>query len=169
MILSGWAVYAMIYLSFGLSGSPSLRIALFIAYGIYFGLTEPTEQKAWIAGLVPTHLRGTAFGYYHGVIGLGALPASLLFGLIWQVWGTAAAFTAGACPAMAACLLPSPEYRKQALSSTHLGFAYPRGASAMEIPDLAWCSGKVSRPGTNAQTGDNGSLRGLHRETPASR
>jgi MFS family permease len=104
MILSGWAVYAGVYLAFGLAESMTARIALFMAYGIYFGLTEPAE-KAWIARLVPSHLRGTAFGYYHGVIGLGALPASLLFGLLWQTWGVATAFTTGAGLAMAACVL----------------------------------------------------------------
>jgi MFS family permease len=104
MILSGWAVYAGVYLAFGLAGSMTARIALFMAYGLYFGLTEPAE-KAWIARLVPSHLRGTAFGYYHGVIGLGALPASLLFGLLWQTWGVATAFTTGAVLAMAACVL----------------------------------------------------------------
>jgi MFS family permease len=104
MILSGWAVYAAVYLGFGWAGSMTARIALFMAYGIYFGLTEPAE-KAWVARLVPSHLRGTAFGYYHGAIGLGALPASLLFGMLWQTWGAAAAFITGAAFALAACSL----------------------------------------------------------------
>jgi len=104
MILGGWAVYALVYLAFGLAGAMTTRIALFMVYGIYFGLTEPAE-KAWVASLVPSHLRGTAFGYYHGVIGLGALPASLLFGLLWQLQGAAVAFTTGAGLAVAACLL----------------------------------------------------------------
>lgn len=104
MILSGWAVYAGVYLAFGLAGSMRARIALFMVYGIYFGLTEPAE-KAWIARLVPSHLRGTAFGWYYGVIGLAALPASLIFGLLWQARGPAAAFTTGAALALAACLI----------------------------------------------------------------
>ncbi len=65
-------------------------IAAFMVYGI-FGLTEPVE-KAWVADLAPAALRGSAFGCYHAVVGLGALPASLVFGLVWQLWGAPAAF-----------------------------------------------------------------------------
>ena len=106
MILAGWLCYAAIYLTFGwLTSAPAL-IAVFLAYGLYFGLTEPAE-RAWVASLVPPQLRGTAFGWYHCAIGLAALPASLAFGLLWHRWGAATAFTAGAVlAALAAVLLP---------------------------------------------------------------
>ncbi|NTW67099.1 MAG: MFS transporter, partial [Nitrospirae bacterium] len=69
--------------------------ALFAVYGIYFGLTEGVE-KALVADLAPVHLRGSAFGLYHLTVGFGALPASLLFGLVWERFGAAAAFGMGA-------------------------------------------------------------------------
>ena len=81
-----------------------MLIVVFVGYGIYFGLTEPSE-RAWVADLVPKHLRGTAFGYYHGVIGLGALPGSLLFGFLWQHFGVGTAFLSGAGLAMGASIL----------------------------------------------------------------
>jgi MFS family permease len=77
---------------------------LFAVYGIYFGLTEGVE-KALVADFAPTHLRGSAFGLYHLVVGIGALPASLLFGVVWQKIGTAAAFGMGAGLALLASLL----------------------------------------------------------------
>ena len=95
MIVLGWLAYALIYLAFGLVNSPAWLIVIFLAYGIYFGLCEPAE-KALIADLVPRAVRGTAFGCYHGAIGVAALPASLLFGLLWQTCGMAAAFFTGA-------------------------------------------------------------------------
>jgi MFS family permease len=104
LITSGWLVYAFVYLGFGMTYSPAWRIALFMIYGVYYGLTEPSE-KAWVSRLVPEHLRGTAFGYYNGVIGLGALPASLIFGFLWQAFGSAVAFTTGAALALVASLL----------------------------------------------------------------
>ncbi len=104
IIVAGWIFYAAIYLAFGWLDSPPMLIGIFLAYGIYFGLVEPAE-RAWIASLVPPHLRGTAFGWYHGAIGLATLPASLMFGLIWQRWGTSAAFTTGAVLAATAALL----------------------------------------------------------------
>ncbi|MFB0507995.1 MAG: MFS transporter [Thermodesulfobacteriota bacterium] len=104
MILSGWIVYAGIYFAFAVVDSPTMLIVVFVGYGIYFGLTEPSE-RAWVADLVPKHLRGTAFGYYHGVIGLGALPGSLLFGFLWHRFGVGTAFLSGAGLAMAASIL----------------------------------------------------------------
>lgn len=106
MILAGWLFYAAIYLTFGWLNSAPRLITVFLAYGIYFGLVEPAE-RAWVAGLVPPHLRGTAFGWYHCAIGLAALPASVAFGLLWQQFGAAVAFSAGAVlAALAALLLP---------------------------------------------------------------
>jgi MFS family permease len=107
MILAGWLFYAAIYLTFGWLNSAPWLIAVFLAYGIYFGLVEPAE-RAWVASLVPAQLRGTAFGWYHCAIGLAALPASVAFGLLWQQWAAAVAFSAGAVlAALAAVLLPA--------------------------------------------------------------
>ena len=107
MIIAGWIFYAVIYLAFGWLDSAPFLTGIFLAYGIYFGLVEPAE-RAWIASLVPPQLRGTAFGWYHCAIGLATLPASLLFGLLWQQWGTAVAFTTGALLAATAALLLVP-------------------------------------------------------------
>jgi len=70
-------------------------IAVFLLYGVYFGLIEPSE-RAVVADLVPAHLRGTAFGYYHFIVGIAALAASLLFGFVWQTLGVTSAFVMGA-------------------------------------------------------------------------
>ena len=114
MILAGWLFYAAIYLTFGWLHSAPWLIAVFLAYGIYFGLTEPAE-RAWVASLVPPPLRGTAFGWYHCAIGLAALPASVAFGLLWQQWGVAVAFSTGAVlAALAAILLPAARDAKGA-------------------------------------------------------
>jgi len=104
MIAVGWIVYALVYFGFAKVNSTAGLIAIFLGYGLYFGLTEPAE-KALVSRLVPADLRGTAFGWYHGVIGLGALPASLLFGLVWHSFGAAAAFNLGAGLALAAAAL----------------------------------------------------------------
>jgi MFS family permease len=111
LIIVGWMVYAAIYLGFGLTSSNAALVALFLGYGIYFGLTEPVE-RAWVASLASQESRGSAFGFYHGAIGLTALPASLLFGIIYASAGPAAAFGTGAGLALVATVLllrvPSP-------------------------------------------------------------
>jgi len=95
LILSGWLYYALIYLGFALATQKELAVFLFLAYGLFYGLCEPSE-KAFVADLAPKELRGTAFGYYNLVIGLFALPASLIFGWVGQAWGYPAAFVVGA-------------------------------------------------------------------------
>jgi MFS family permease len=112
MVLIGWAFYAVVYLLMGFTASTAILIVLFLAYGLYFGVTEPVE-RAWVASLAPSDLRGSAFGYYNGAIGIGALPASIVFGGIWAAFGPAAAFTFGAVMAGIAVLvlLRVPEMR----------------------------------------------------------
>jgi ABC-type spermidine/putrescine transport system permease subunit I len=41
------------------------------------------------------------------IVGLGAFPASLLFGLVWQQFGSAAAFDMGAALALVASVMLS--------------------------------------------------------------
>jgi MFS family permease len=106
VIVTGWLVYALVYAGFGAATQNWHAWALFAVYGIYFGLTEGVE-KALVADFAPAHLRGSAFGLYHLIVGVGAFPASLLFGLVWQKFGAAAAFGMGAGLAMLASLMLS--------------------------------------------------------------
>jgi len=104
VIVAGWIVYALTYAGFMIADSVWETWTLFAVYGLYFGLTEGVE-KALIADFSPAHLRGSAFGLYNLMIGVGALPASLLFGWIWQSFGSEAAFGTGAAFALAASIL----------------------------------------------------------------
>ena len=87
-----------------LASSLTIVIAVFLAYGLYFGLTEGVE-KAWVADMAPVDARGTAFGIYNAAIGIGGLAASLLFGAIWTRVSPQAAFLTGAALALAASVL----------------------------------------------------------------
>ena len=104
VIVAGWLVYAVVYAGFGLASAHWHAWALFAVYGVYFGLTEGVE-KALVADFAPEHLRGSSFGLYHLIVGVGAFPASLLFGLVWQQFGSAAAFGMGAGLALLASVM----------------------------------------------------------------
>jgi MFS family permease len=104
LIVSGWTLYAAVYLGFALASDAWHAWALFAVYGVYFGLTEGTE-KALVADLVPRGQRGAAYGWFNLAIALGALPASLIFGAIWQTTSPALAFLFGASVAVAAAIL----------------------------------------------------------------
>lgn len=102
-IVGGWLVYAATYAAFAFATTAWQAWALFLFYGVFFGLTEAPE-KLLVVRLAPADARGTAFGAYHFSVGIAALPASLLFGEIWQHAGPEAAFLTGAGLAVAAVL-----------------------------------------------------------------
>jgi MFS family permease len=103
IIALGWGWYALVYLGFAHATQTWHAWALFLAYGLFFGLTEGVE-RALVADLVPADRRGTAFGWYNGVIGAAVLPASVVFGLMWDWKGSAFAFTVGAASAALAAV-----------------------------------------------------------------
>jgi MFS family permease len=89
VINTGWGIYAFVYISFALLVflSPELQIVatfvLFAVYALFYAFTEGTE-KAFVADLVSDEKRGTAFGLFNFSIGLGALPASIIFGILYS-------------------------------------------------------------------------------------
>lgn len=100
-LIAGWLVYAAVYLAFAFASRQWHAWALFAAYGVFFGLTEGSE-RALVSDIVPADRRGAAFGWYYLAIGLGALPASIIFGVLWDRLGSAVAFEFGAAMALAA-------------------------------------------------------------------
>ena len=104
MIGAGYLWYAAIYAAFAWTSTPATTIAVFLAYGLYFGLTEGVE-KAWVADMAPATARGLAFGIYNAALGIGGLAASLIFGAIWTRVSPHAAFLTGAALALAASVL----------------------------------------------------------------
>jgi len=100
-IVAGWAVYSLIYLGFAFARHQWHIWSLFTLYGIYFGLTEGTE-KAFVADLVPSELRATAYGIYNFAIGIAAFPASFIMGVLWQAFNPMVAFAFGAVLALIA-------------------------------------------------------------------
>jgi len=85
----GWGIYAFVYISFALLVflSPDLQIVatfiLFAVYALFYAFTEGAE-KAFVADLVSDEKRGSAFGLFNFSIGLGALPASIIFGFLYS-------------------------------------------------------------------------------------
>lgn len=104
LLVAGWLLYAAVYVAFAFASDAWHVWALLGAYGLFYSLTEGAE-RALIADIVPANQRGSAFGWFHLAIGIGALPASLLFGMLWDRHGPATAFATGAALAIAATLL----------------------------------------------------------------
>jgi len=100
----GWVVYALVYAGFAFAKSELAIAALFVVYGLYDGLTTGA-QKALVAAAVPASSRATAFGWFHLTVGILTLPASVVFGLLWDAYGSRVAFLTSAGLAAAALVL----------------------------------------------------------------
>ena len=102
-ICLGWIVYCLAYAGFAFAASPLHAWGIFAVYGLFFGLTEGAE-RALVADMVSDQMRGRAFGLSHAAVGIAALPASVLFGLWWKLFGPRTAFLIGAGLALAAAI-----------------------------------------------------------------
>lgn len=103
VITLGWFIYALVYLGFALASEIWQVWLLFAGYGVYYGVVEGVA-RAFVADLVHEEKRGTAYGLYHGVVGLTLLPASLIAGWLWQAISPATPFYFGAGLAFLAML-----------------------------------------------------------------
>jgi MFS family permease len=110
-VIAGWVIFALVYFGFAFATVQWHAWALFGVYGLYFALTEGAE-RALVADFAPVARRGTAFGWFNLTVGLGALPASVVFGLVWDKLGAHSAFIMGAAlagvAAVGIALIPKP-------------------------------------------------------------
>ena len=122
LILVGWLIYGLLYLGFALVAEAWQMWLLYGLYGIYYGAVEGSA-RALVADLVPSEKRGTAYGVYNAAVGILALPASLIAGVLWSGlggwagFGPAAPFLFGAVLALAAMLLLTFGLRPQTVTS----------------------------------------------------
>ena len=114
----GWGIYAFVYLSFALldrlpdGWQIIATFILFAVYALFYAFSEGAE-KAFVADVVKSEVCGSAFGMYNFAVGLGALPASVIFGLLYKAFGASVAFGTGAVIACISMLLLAVIVREQ--------------------------------------------------------
>ncbi|MBK7385129.1 MAG: MFS transporter [Flavobacteriales bacterium] len=96
VLLSGLALFAVVY--FGMANVNSLwaMATLFFLYGVYAAATEGIG-KAWISNVVPRSETASAIGTYAGFNSICALVASSFAGLLWFAFGPEVTFVVTAC------------------------------------------------------------------------
>ena len=104
VITYGFLIYALVYFGFAFASFQYQAWLFFIIYGFYYGLTDGVSRSFVSKMILPQH-RATAFGIYHAVVGLIALPASLLMGFLWDWRGPRIAFMFGMSLALISALL----------------------------------------------------------------
>lgn len=103
LLMTGWLVYALVYLLFPFARALPLFLGLFIVYAVPFALTEGAE-RAWVAELVPSALHGRSYGAYYMIVGLCTLTGTILFGYLYQEFSPVLAFHAAAGLSMFAAI-----------------------------------------------------------------
>ncbi|MBU4316718.1 MAG: MFS transporter [Proteobacteria bacterium] len=95
VLLGGYGLYAVVYLSFGFitAGNRYVLWVFWVLYGIYCSMTEG-NIKAFVADLSPGGSKATALGFLHTISGLGLLPASVIAGILFS-WQEGAPFVFG--------------------------------------------------------------------------
>jgi MFS family permease len=104
LMVTGWVLYGLVYLGFAVLTSGWQAWLLMAVYGGYYAMTDGVA-KAYVADLVPAEHRGTAYGVFNAAIGVTALPASVIAGLMWTWIAQPAPFYFGAVLALLASLL----------------------------------------------------------------
>jgi MFS family permease len=110
VLVAGWLVYGAVYLGFALAGAAWQIYFLYALYGVYYAMVEGTA-RAYVADLSSAEHRGTAYGIYNTAVGIMALPASLIAGILWQGafnwqgFGASAPFLFGSAMSLIAVLL----------------------------------------------------------------
>jgi MFS family permease len=109
-IALGWGLFVLVFIAFAFNTSLGWGWILIALYGLHAGLIEAAE-RTYPAMLASAETRATVLGWYYFAYGVGLLPASLIFGILWDLWSPSAAFLINAGASLlvtfALFLLPS--------------------------------------------------------------
>lgn len=105
--LLGWSLLWLFaaHVALGLAQGLAGVVVGTLCWGLHLGFSQGLLATL-VAATAPAELRGTAFGLFNLGMGLALLIASVAAGWLWDQFGAASAFAAGAvCAGLAALLL----------------------------------------------------------------
>lgn len=113
LLALGLALLIAADLLLALDGHWSTFVGGILLWGLHMGVTQGL-LAAMVADTAPAQLRGTAFGVFNLVGGIALLVASVLAGMLWDHFGAAGTFVAGASFAGATLIALIRETRSRA-------------------------------------------------------
>lgn len=116
IIILGYLVFAFVYLGFGFAYNQIMIVSCFLLYGLYTAMITGVE-RAYIAEISPSDLKGTMLGLHSTLVGIALLPASLIAGVLWDLFGAVVPFIFGSSLALLAAILLVFFMPNQSLSS----------------------------------------------------
>lgn len=91
VLLLSYIFWGALCWGFIYASSLAAIVLLFVLYGLHRAAAEPV-QKAFVSELAPEKYRASVLGAYQLVVGLFALPASVIAGILWTNLGMHAPF-----------------------------------------------------------------------------
>lgn len=104
VLVFGYIIFSFVYLGFAFATQKWMLIAAFVLYGFYTAMVTGVE-RAFIAEISPSELKGTMLGLHSTLVGIALLPASVIAGGLWNAFGSAAPFVFGAVLSGAAAVI----------------------------------------------------------------
>jgi len=104
LLVAGYFVFSVVYFGFAFVSGKPMMISLFVLYGFYTAMITGVE-RAFIAEIAPCELKGTMLGLQSTLVGVALLPASILAGILWDIFGAKAPFLFGSLLSLIAALL----------------------------------------------------------------
>jgi MFS family permease len=91
VLFMAYALWAAVCLGVLFARSYALIVLTFVLYGVHKAALDPV-QRTLVCELSPLAYRASCLGGFQMIIGLCALPASLVAGILWESFGTHAPF-----------------------------------------------------------------------------
>jgi len=91
VLVLSYSLWGALCLGFVLAQSYAGIVLLFVLYGLHLGAIQPV-QRTFVSELSPTEYRASLLGAFQMIVGLCALPASVVAGLLWDNFGMSAPF-----------------------------------------------------------------------------
>jgi MFS family permease len=104
LIVPGYITFTLCYLGFAFAETRPTMTAVFLLYGLYTAMITG-EERAFIAEISPPELKGTMLGLHSTVAGLALLPASIIAGSFWNMFGARVPFIFGAGLSLIAAII----------------------------------------------------------------
>ena len=95
LLVPGYIAFSLCYLGFAFADNKPVMGAAFVLYGIYTAMITGAE-RAFVAEISPPELKGTMLGLHSTVTGIALLPASIIAGILWNLFGASVPFVFGA-------------------------------------------------------------------------
>ena len=104
LLVPGYIAFSLCYLGFAFASNQWMLIIVFFVYGVYTAMIAGVE-RAFIAEISPSELKGTMLGLHSTVAGVALLPASLIAGVLWNAFGAVVPFIFGASLSLLAAII----------------------------------------------------------------